>query len=183
MQTFLAHVGRLPPEDRRAIFDAVPSALWSSIESASLLGWLPLETNLVFTRAVGTRLGPERTAAFFRQLLLGTAEGPLLRGLVQSVLRVAVRDPGLYLPWVPKGWELMFRDTGHMSIAERANGSAAISIEGLVDECLGDEIWIQSVASALGALAELVGGDSAAVAWSVAPASHSVTFKMRWTPR
>ena len=58
-----------------------------------------------------TQLGKERAHVFYRKLLLGAADTPLLRGLVQSVPCVAVRDPGLYLPWVSKGFELMFRES------------------------------------------------------------------------
>jgi hypothetical protein len=183
MQTFAAHVARLPADDREAVLADVPGAIRSSIESAGLLGWLPLEANVLCTRAVGKRLGPERADLFFRQLLLGAADGPLLRGLVQSVIRVAVRDPGLYLPWVPKGWALMFRDTGQMSIVERSKGAAVVSIEGLVDECLREPVWIQSVASALGALADLVTLDGGATVSSVSPATQVVTYRLRWTPR
>ena len=104
MQTFAKHVDALPPSDRNAIRAAVPAGTWEAIESAGLLGWLPLGTNLVCTRAVAEQIGRDRTHRFFRSLLLDTSNTPLLRGLVQSVLRVAVRDPGLYLPWLSKGF-------------------------------------------------------------------------------
>jgi hypothetical protein len=183
MQTFVAHIARLPPADRSAVLAVVPAEIWTAIEKAGLLGWLPFEMNRVCTRAVGERLGPERTNDFFRQLLLGTADGPLLRGLVQSVLRVTVRDPGLYLPWLPKGWAVMFRDAGHMSVGERDAGSALVSIDGLPAECVSDEIWIQSVASSLAALGELAGVESSVRVKSVDAASRSVNFALRWALR
>src|SRR5262245_34064570 len=108
MQTFARSVDRLPLEDRDVIRASVPAEHWAAIESAGLLGWVPLQLNLDCTRAVAARLEAERTHGFFRELLLATTETPLLRGFVQAVLRVAVPDPGSYLPWLSRGFELVF---------------------------------------------------------------------------
>lgn len=183
MQTFSAHVNRLPPADRDAIRAAVPEGTWEMIESAGLLGWLPLTTNLACTRAVADRLGPKETHRFFRSLLLDTSNTPLLRGLVQSVLRVAVRDPGLYLPWISKGFELMFRDSGRWTVMERGPGTAVLEVRGLPAECFTDAVWPESVASALCALLDLTELEGNVSVRSVEPETGAMTFRFRWKPR
>jgi hypothetical protein len=183
MQTFASHVDALPPADRHAIREAVAAGTWQAIESASLLGWLPLAANLECTRAVAERLGPDRTHRFFRTLLFDTSNTPLLRGLVQSVLRVAVQDPGLYLPWISKGFELMFRDAGRWTVAERAPGSAVLEVRGLPPECQSDAVWLESAASALCALLDLTHLEGTITVQDTDSEAGVVTFRMRWKPR
>jgi hypothetical protein len=155
MQLFAAHVDRLSAADCAAIRGAIPEETWEAIERAGLLGWLPIDVNLACTRAVAERLGPKKTDEFFRTLLLNTAQSPLLSGLIQSVLRIAVQDPGLYLPWISKGFELMFRDAGRWTVLERTPAFSLVEVRGLPEACLADAIWIQSVVSALSALLDV----------------------------
>jgi hypothetical protein len=183
MQTFAREIERLPPRDRDAIRKTVPEETWASIESAGLLGWLPLSVNLSITRAVSSALGRERAHVFFRQLLLGAAHTPLLRGLVQSVLRVAVRDPGLYLPWISKGFELMFRDSGRWTVLERDLGSASIEVKGLPAACFADRLWVESVASSLCALLDLAQLTGDVALSEVDERTGRVVFRGTWTPR
>jgi hypothetical protein len=183
MQTFADHVDRLPAADRDAIRAAVPEGTWDAIDSAGLLGWLPFTTNLECTRAVANRLGTERAHQFFRSLLLDTSNTPLLRGLVQSVLRVAVRDPGLYLPWIAKGFELMFRDSGRWNFTERGPGTAVLEVRSLPPECFLDSIWPESVASSLCALLDLTQLEGKVVVRSIEPEAGVLTFRGRWKGR
>ena len=183
MQTFASHVDRLPRADRDSVRAAVPPGTWESIESAGLLGWLPLSTNIACTRAVAGSLGPEGTHRFFHGLLLDTSESPLLSGLVRSVLRVAVRDPGLYLPWVSKGFELMFRDAGRWVVSERAPGTAVLEVRGLPPEALVDSIWPDSVASSFSALLDLVQLKGSASVRSIDVDEGTITLRVRWNER
>ncbi|HVU05531.1 MAG TPA: hypothetical protein VHE30_27475 [Polyangiaceae bacterium] len=180
MQTFAAHVEALPRADRDAIRAVIPEETWTEIERAGLLGWLPLEVNLRCTRAVAAQLGKERTHVFFRKLLFDTSNTPLLRGLVQSVLRVAVRDPGLYLPWISKGFELMFRDAGRWTVTDRGIGTAKMEVTGVPAECLTDLVWPESVASALCALLDLIQYEGSCVVDHVDPESFTVVFRSTW---
>jgi hypothetical protein len=183
MQTFARHVDRLPPADRSAIREAVAQETWVAIESAGLLGWLPVRMNLDCTRAVATRIGSDRTHNFFRELLLATVDTPLLRGFVQAVLRVAVPDPSLYLPWVARGFELMFRDAGRWTVLEREPGWALLEIRGLPRECASDSIWLRSVASALSGLLDLTNIVGTVVLREVDVKTSTATYAIRWTPR
>jgi hypothetical protein len=183
MQTFAKHVERLPAEDRTAIRDVVPPETWAAIESAGLLGWLPVSVNLECTRAVSTRLGPERTHQFFRELLLAAIDTPLLRGFVQAVLRVAVPDPGQYLPWLARGFELMFRDAGTWAVIEREPGWALLELKDLPRESVTDKVWINSVASSLAGLMDLTNIQGTVVVHEVDVKSGTVAFASKWTKK
>lgn len=183
MQTFARHVDRLHVEDRRVIRDALSHEAWLAVESSGLLAWLPIQTNLDATRAVAARLGPERTHQFFRELSLATTDTPLLRGFVQAVLRVAVSDAGLYLPWVGRGYELVFRDAGRWGVLERQPGWALQELRGLPRECAADSVWLKSVASALSGLLDLANLVGTVALRDVDIKTGKATFAARWTLR
>jgi hypothetical protein len=183
MQTFAKHIDRLPAEDAAAIRASVPDETWTSIGSAGLLGWLPLETNLAVTRAVATRLGPERTHHFFRELLLAAIETPLLRGFVQGVLRVAAPDAGQYLPWLARGFELMFRNAGKWTVLDRSPGWALLELGTLPRQIMTDSIWIKSTASSLCGLLDLMNLEGTVVVHEVDAKAGAVTYASRWTKK
>ena len=180
MQTFAKHVDRLPSDDRHWIRTTVSQDTWVAIDSAGLLGWIPVQTNLDITRAVAARLGAERTQTFFHDLLLATLETPLLRGFVQAVLRVAVQDPGLYLPWVARGYELVFRDTGRWAILERKPGWALLEIRDLPSECVSDTVWLKSVAASFTGLFDLTNLAGTFVLRDADMKTLSASFAMKW---
>lgn len=183
MQTFAKHIERLPEEDRTAIRAAVPEQTWVAIDSAGLLAWLPLEMNLACTRAVAARLGPDRAQQFFRELVLAAIDTPLLRGFVQGVLRVAAPDAGQYLPWLARGFELMFRDAGSWKVLERAPGWALLQLRNLPRESVSDSMWIKSVASSLYGLMDLTGVVGTTVVHDVDVKAGTVTYASRWTKK
>lgn len=183
MQTFAKHLASLPAEDMAAICAAVPTETWTAIESAGLLAWLPLETNLACTKAVAARLGPERTNRFFRELLMAALDTPLLRGFVQGVLRVAVPDPGQYLPWLARGFELMFRNAGKWTVIERSPGWALLELGDVPREIVTDLIWIKATASSLLGLHDLVDIEGTVVVHEVDIKARTVTYAARWTKR
>lgn len=183
MQTFLRHIDRLEADDSRAIREAVSPETRIAIETAGLLGWLPIRMNLDATHAVAGRLGVDRTHRFFHDLLLATTETPLLRGFVQAVLRVAVSDPGLYLPWVARGFDLVFRDAGRWTVLEREPGWALLELRGLPKECVTDSVWLRSVASSLSGLLDLTNIVGTVVVREADVKTGAATFAARWTTK
>jgi hypothetical protein len=183
MQTFAKHLYGLPAEDRAAIGGAVRTEVWASIESAGLLAWLPLEANLMCTKAVAVRLGPDRANRFFRELTLAAIDTPLLRGFVQGVLRVVVADAGQYLPWLARGFELMFRDAGTWIVLEREPGWALLQLRDLPRESVTELLWIKSVASSLLGLHDLMSIEGTVVVHEVDVKARTVTYATKWTKK
>ena len=181
MQTFAAYIDQLPPAERYAIREAVPAETWTSIERTSPLGWLPAATNLVCTHAVAARLGSRGTHEFFANLMLSSFDTALLRGLVTAVVRLAGRDFAQYLNWVSKGFGLMFRDCGDWKVIERGEGSASLEVRGLPLDFAKDRVWLESTASGLGALYDLVGIQGAVVIRETDPARGRAVYRLRWS--
>ncbi len=183
MQTFFKAIERLPPREAQAIRAAVPDGEWNDVDRAGPLAWLPVQTNLTTTHAVAETLGPRQTQAFFEALMLSTFETPLLKGFIAAVLRVAGRNPTLYLGWISRAFNMMFKNCGTWSVIESdPAGSATIQVDGLPDECASDTIWLQSVASSLHALYILAECDGSVMFRTVDPRRGLAVYRLRWDP-
>jgi hypothetical protein len=181
MQTFAAFIGELPAAERYAIREAVPTDIWADIERTNPLGWLPAATNLMCTHAVAARLGTRGTHEFFANLMLSSFDTTLMRGLVTAVVRIAGRDLSQYLNWVSKGFGLLYRDCGDWAVIERGEGSASLEVRGLPPDFAKDRVWLESTASALGALFTLVGVQGAVVLRETDLAAGRAVYRLRWS--
>jgi hypothetical protein len=183
MKTFVGHIGALPSVDAAAIRGAVAASVWSDIERSNLATWLPFEMNIQATRAVSARLGPRRTHEFFRSLTASNFETPLLSGLVKAVLRMLGSDPGTMLPWVPKGFAVMFRDCGEWVARADEDWAASLFVSSLPKVTVEDRIWLESVASSLSALFTLAGVSGSANVRDIDALRGTAVFRLRWDPR
>jgi hypothetical protein len=183
MQGFVADINRLPSAHRRAIGDGIHPATRDVISAGTMLGWVPFAVNLECTRAVATALGPERAHLFFRGLLLGAANTTLLAGLVQSALRFAIPEPGFYLPFMAKGFDILFRNCGRLSVHRNGPTGAVTELRGLPLGALQDPCWIDSVASSLSALTDLIAFESTVNVLDVDLTQRVVKFSGKWRAR
>jgi hypothetical protein len=183
MQSFVKGLDRLTAEDRRSVSAALEPGTLEAIWAAPVLGWLPFSVNVDCTKVVAARLGRERADRFFSDLILEVTDSPLLHGFVRSALRVTFPDPGMYLPWIGKGWELIFRDCGRFSARRRGTAGALLELRGLPREALAERIWIDRVAVSLSALAELLDFDATVATSTVDPENGAAAFVATWRGR
>jgi hypothetical protein len=151
MKNLLGSIERLPPEDSERVRALVPEPLVRTVADATSVDWLPLETNLVVTRAVHGGLGDARFYRFFRDQLADAFSGPLLRVIVDAALRVFRVDATSFASWVGRGWGLIFRDCGDWTVERAGPGMARLRIEALPAACIEDEVWLRSVSHSLDA--------------------------------
>lgn len=183
MQSFVKGLERLAEHDRRAIGGALEPGTLQAISSAPVLGWLPLSVNVDCTEVLAARLGRDRANAFFRALMLEVTESPLLHGFVRSALRVTFPDPGMYLPWLGKGWDLLFRDSGRFSAKRRGTAGALLELRGLPPEALAKRVGIDRIAISVSALAELLDFDATVVTSKIDVQDGAATFVATWRTR
>jgi len=180
MKGLVEQVKRLPASDRARIEGVIPEAVFREIEETSTFAWLPFEVNLRVTRAVAESLGPRRAHEFFLDLMKASFEGPLLKSLVDAVLRLRGNDPTVMLQWVSKGFELMFKDAGTWSVVDRGEGAASLEVTGLPQEARSDRIWLESVSSSLTALFGLADVRGVTTIREIDEARSAVVFRLRW---
>ncbi len=181
MKNLLASIERLPPEERERVATLVPEPLVRAVADATSVDWLPLETDLVVTRAVHGALGDARFCVFFRDQLLEAFSGPLLRVIVDAALRVFRVDATSFTSWVGRGWGLLFRDCGVWTVERAGAGMARLRIEALPAACVHDEIWLRSVAHSLDAFWALARTEGECACVGRELARGVATYELRWT--
>jgi hypothetical protein len=180
MKGLLEAIERLAPDESERVRALVPDALVRSVADATSIDWLPLETNLVVTRALHRGLGDARFYRFFRDQLVDSFSGPLLRVIVDAALRVFRVDATSFTSWVGRGWGLIFRDCGAWTVEGAGPGMARLRIESLPAACVDDEVWLRSVAHSLDAFWVLARtqGECSYAGRDVARAA--ATYELRW---
>jgi hypothetical protein len=180
MKTMVEHVERLPSPDRARIGELVPETLWQDVADTGNFAWLAFDLNLGLTRAIAQALGAHRTHDFFVELMLATFKSPLLKSLVDAVLRLKGNDPTVMLPWVSKGFDLMFKDAGTWHVLEGEPGVGYLEVRGLPMAVHSDRIWLDSVASSLSALFTVASVRGVTTIRDVDAERGRATFRLRW---
>jgi len=180
MKTFVEHIGLLPAADRDRIEKLVPEAMWKDVAETGNFAWLPLEHNLVITRAIAESLGPKRTHEFFVELMLSTYRTPLLKSLVDAVLRRRGNDLAMMLQWVSKGFEVIFKDVGRWRVVEREESSACLEVNGLPASVTSDRVWLDTVCSSLSSLFSLAGVTGLAQIRELDLERGKAVIRLRW---
>jgi hypothetical protein len=180
MKNLLASIEQLPAADRERVLMLVPEALVREVADATGVDWLPLDANLVVTRAVHGGLGDARFHRFFRDQLVEAFSGALLRVVVDAALRVFRVDAKSFTGWVGRGWGLIFRECGEWTVERAGPGMARLRIEALPAACVHDEVWLRSVAHSLDAFWVLAKTEGACACVGRELARGVATYELRW---
>lgn len=154
-----------------------------TVAAASGLDWLPVSVNLRLTQAVYDGLGAAEADRFFRAHTLASFDGPVLRTLVVTAVRILGLDPASFARWVPRAWHLLFRGVGEWSASEDGPASAVLTLARLPIECAAHPVWLRSVARSLEALFDLAKVKGAAELAPRGAGAPQAVFRLRWTPR
>jgi len=152
----------------------LPAEVLATIGRAGGLDWLPIALNLQVTQAVYDGLGS--TAASF--------EGPILRTMVSTAVRMFGLDPVSFARWVPRAWHMIFRELGTWSVPETAPGatSLVLTLSDLPGECADHQVWHRSVARSIAALFDLAKVTGVVDLLPRAQGGRAVQYALRWTP-
>jgi hypothetical protein len=180
MKSLLEAIGKLAPEESERVRALLPEPLAREVADATSVDWLPLEANLVVTRAVHDGVGPARFYRFFRDQLVEAFSGPLLRVVVEAALRVFRVDATSFSSWVGRGWGLVFRDCGAWTVERAGPGAARLRIEALPAACVEDEVWLRSVGHSLDAFWVLARTQGEVAYAGRDVARRVATYELRW---
>lgn len=153
------------------------------VTGASGLDWLPVERNLVITRATYDALGQAEADRFFRDHTLASFHGPILQTMVTSAVRILGLDPVALARWVPKAWHLIFRGCGEWGLEEVTPGARLVTLTlgGLPAACAEDPVWLRSVARSLEAVLELARVRGVAALLPRPRGARQAVFQLRWS--
>jgi hypothetical protein len=180
LQNMVDAVRKLSDPLQEKILGAFGEANLARVVNASPTEWVTIDLDLEFTRAIRDVLGPEVTHTFFYRLQMDEFRGPLFRILVDAGSAIFGMDAGSWAKWIPKGWGQAFRNCGHWKILEVEPGVLQLRLEDLPLAVLGDEAWLNGLASSMATLFELTRCRGKFVLCGIEMARNCACFEMRW---
>jgi len=179
MKDYLAAIRRLPPSKQEAVLEGM-STLVERIEAANNLEWLPVSVNLELTDAVFRGLGDDQADAFFQTWLKRQMSAPAFAGLVRTALSLFRFDTAAIAKWIPKAFDLMYRDYGEFTIEPVSPLHLQVLLTAMPAELAAHKNWQRSVASGMHALFFLTGvKGTTELTW---PSAHrAIQVDLRWT--
>jgi len=182
MRSLLAKIEQLPHFAKSAVRQGTGDSTIRQIAEAATSDWLPLSLNLRLTQQLHEALGPEGTRRFFHDHQLEAFGSATFRFLVDAATTLFGLDPGSWARWVPRGWGLVFRHCGEWVVERSAPGLVDFALVSPPDCCLGDEIWLQSLAWSLSAILDLAHVEGAFTFEGVDERRQAARFALRWRP-
>jgi hypothetical protein len=183
LQLVLEHVQELPEPSRRAVQEAVGPGSVAAIEGSASSDWLPLVHELGLTHAIARVLGVEGAHRFFQKQQLESFGSPLFRSLMESATALFGLDPGSWARWIPRGWNVVFRDCGKWEIERAGAGLVHAALVAPPPACLDDEVWLRSIASSLSAFLLVACTEGEVALVRVDRERQAALYRMRWTPQ
>ncbi len=180
MKDYLAAVRRLPPSKQDAVLEGL-GELVERIDTAGNLAWLPISVNLDLTDAIFRALGDEQADGFYQVWLKRQMSAPAFAGLVRTALALFRFDTVAVARWIPKAFDLMYRDYGTFAIEQTGPESVDIELSAMPAELVAHEAWLRSVCSGLQALYFLTGARGTSELANVDPSKRTVRIVLRWS--
>ncbi len=179
MKDYLAAVRRLPPSRHEPVLRGL-EALVERIDNAANSEWLPIETNLTLTDAIFRELGSEEAGTFYQNWLRRQVGTPLWSSLVATAVKLLGLDPGRLARWVPKAFDLMFRDYGIFSVERRGPSHAVLLLKEMPAELVHHLNWQRSVCGGMAALFFITRVKGTAEIESLDIDRRTMTIGLRW---
>lgn len=158
-----------------------PSTL-AAIRNAADDDWLPMESDVELTEAVGQVCGEGGVRAWGREAFRKSLSGPVLSPLLKSTLQVFGNNPGRLLSLLPHGFSLYYRDAGQWERVGRKSDEVVLRWDDLPEVVAQSRATLAGYAGAFEVLPEIAGIESAVEfdAELGADGRWSATFRCRW---
>jgi hypothetical protein len=180
MKDYLAAVRRLPPSKQDAVLEGL-DALVDRIEQAGNLEWLPVSVNLELTEAIFQKLGDEQADVFYQHWLKRQMSAPAFAGLVRTALSLFRFDTAAIAKWIPKAFDLMYRDYGAFVIDSVSPLQVNVQLSDMPRELVSHPNWCRSVCSGMYALFFLTGVKGTVELTKVDSALRTIKLVLCWS--
>jgi hypothetical protein len=156
VQSTLDALAGLGPGAAARVRARMAPASLAAVAEASRIAWVPLALDIELTNWLYAEVGMERGRAFMRDNLRKSFDLPILRGLLDTALRLLGRDPERVLRWAPKVWGHLFRGAGSLRFEEAGACAARLVLADLPDEVLRGSEWLDGTAGAAAAVFDIL---------------------------
>lgn len=183
MKSLLEASETLEPELVDQIRALIPEPVADAVRDATPSAWLPLEMNVQLADIIATALGPQRSLAFFRAMVLREYETSLFKTFITGITRVMGVTPAVFVKFVARGWELVYRECGTFIPLEVGTTEARLLFRDLPEVCVQNQLWLDAVRSTFYSafdLAKVTGR----VDWEeLNLKNRRAVFHFQWQPR
>ena len=180
MKDYVAAVRCLPPSKQESVLQGLDTLI-ERIETASNLEWLPVSVNLELTDAIFHGLGDQQADQFYQNWLKRQMSAPAFAGLVRTALSLFRFDTVAIAKWIPKAFDLMYRDHGRFVIEPLAPLHLNVSLNAMPQELANHKNWQRSVASGLHALFFLTGVKGTTELTCASATQAELRVDLHWT--
>ena len=180
MKTFVAFLDARDPLVAPRVHARVPAELRHHVSATTALGWMPAEVNTEYTRAVYDQLGEPAAESFFHDIVLESMKTPLFEGMATAFIRLVGLDPAALARGVGKITNVMFKDAGTWTVADRTSRGALVRVENAPPLMLEDP-WPRSARASVSAVFHIA--RKPAGTCKLARIDHQrglIEFELRW---
>jgi len=112
-----------------------------------MLDWLPLSVLTTMMDVARQVVDAEMFRKLQKDVALVYLQRPLLRGLLETSIRLFGFDPSFILRWAPRAWDMVFRHCGRLEY-EAASGENWLRLRGFPREALASGSFVLALAAA-----------------------------------
>ncbi len=152
-QSNLATLRRLHPDVADRLRAQHPEVV-AAIDGSSALDWLDFSVAATFFDATYEALGHRAFRRYCVQSMSEALQGPMLRALWDSSVRLFGTRPDAILRWSPKVWSMVYRDVGEL---EWDSATQEVRLRDVSPSAWRARGFIESVAGAIDTVFELCG--------------------------
>ncbi|HVH98169.1 MAG TPA: hypothetical protein VM869_05655 [Enhygromyxa sp.] len=168
---------RLGVDER--VFTRLRPGTLAAIQSASPLGWLPIELDIELAEAVVDALGPNGGRATARAATLLSFESLLLRFFV-GVQKIFELEPASLIAQAPWGWRAVYRDAGRMSYTISPGCERVLVYSEAPALVIENHVYLEAIAGAFEAIFELCRVDGSVTVDAVEPTRGRAELRFSW---
>lgn len=184
VQNSLAALAKLAPEREHEIYaklDAIDPAILAGVRRARARDWIPLAHDVQLSEVVEATLGPGSDRARARaSLTLSLESSTFLKPLVHGVELVFGLEPSALLRQTTRGWAALFLNAGSIRYVVAGPSERLIEYTEIPQVVVDSEVYLNSIAGALEALAGLAKVAATVEVRERDTAERRAVFRARW---
>ncbi len=152
-----------------------------AVTDSSTVAWLPVEHDIEISRAVLDVVGVAGLRTWSMDAMARSAEGPLIRPLVEGAGKLFGVTPHALFRILPRGYGLVYRDCGENVYEQTGEASGVVTQTG-IPSLFFEHSYLEGMAGAFQAFPRIFQCD-AVVTLKAFPAKQMAVFEVAWEPR
>ena len=178
IHTNLAELSTFGPELAAQMRARISAETLATVGDASTVAWLPVEHDIEISRAVRDVVGVAGLRKWSLDAMARSAQGPLLRPLLDGTCKLFGVTPHALFRMLPRGYGLVYRDCGENTYEPTGDRSGVVTMTGVPPMFFADD-YLEGTAGAFQAFAQIVQWQGS-VHLKLVPKEQQAIFEASW---